>query len=271
MSHSTPPALEALPPAYDPLFHRAVDVLVADERVRAVWLGGSVARGVADAGSDLDLVVAVRDDALESFRADWPRWLGAITPTVLTRLAPTFLHSVTATCERLDVVIEPVSAVATSPVTYRLPVHDPDGLAALVPAPPPPRGPDVAVLRATAEEFLRMQAIFPAAVVAREDWLLGVVGVQDNQRKLYELFVEANQPLPVMGVKQWSARLTPAQREVLLALPVPGPDRDELVAALRATQHAWRTDGRAALEAAGGEWPIALDDAVVAYWARVLP
>jgi hypothetical protein len=33
-------------------------------------------------------------------------------------------------------------------------------------------------------------------VVAREDWLLGVVGVQYIQMLLYQLFVESNQPLP---------------------------------------------------------------------------
>jgi hypothetical protein len=61
---------------------------------------------------------------------------------------------VTATCERFDVVIEPVAALPESPFVYRIPVYDPDGLHPLV----------------------------PAAVLAREDWLLGVVGVRQAPR-----------------------------------------------------------------------------------------
>lgn len=44
------------------------DVLRADERVLAAWLEGSFGRGTADAWSDIDLHVVIRDDALA-------RWL----------------------------------------------------------------------------------------------------------------------------------------------------------------------------------------------------
>ena len=47
----------------------------ADERVRAMWLSGSLGRGDADAMSDLDLIVAVADDALPEFAAQWQDWL----------------------------------------------------------------------------------------------------------------------------------------------------------------------------------------------------
>jgi len=60
-------AVAVLPETYRHLFERAVAVLGADERVRALWLSGSLARGVADAASDLDLIVAVADDELDGF------------------------------------------------------------------------------------------------------------------------------------------------------------------------------------------------------------
>ncbi|HEU0130359.1 MAG TPA: nucleotidyltransferase domain-containing protein [Mycobacteriales bacterium] len=266
-----PPELAPLGPRYAALYERAVAVLSADPRVRAVWLGGSVARGVADAGSDLDLIVAVRDEDLASFREGWRGWLDAIAPTILARPMPDFLHSVTATCERLDVVHEPVSALAETAFRHRLPVHDPDGLNAAVPPPPAPKQPDPQRLHDVAEEFLRQQSIFPVAVVARADWLLGVVGVQQAQLMLYEAFAESNQPLPPMGVKQWTAKLTPEQRAVLTGLRVPQPEREDLVAAMRQTAAAWREHGRAAVERAGGTWPVALDEAVAAFWRRELP
>src|SRR5262249_46386541 len=57
-----PAGLAALPAAYGPLFDRAVSVLGGDERVRAIWLAGALGRGAADAASDLDFVIAVRDE-----------------------------------------------------------------------------------------------------------------------------------------------------------------------------------------------------------------
>ncbi len=54
-------AISSLEDGYAALLARVVEGLEDDDRVRAVWLGGSVGRGVADAGSDLDLVVTVTD------------------------------------------------------------------------------------------------------------------------------------------------------------------------------------------------------------------
>ncbi len=49
------------------LLERITDVLAADPRVAAVWLSGSFGRNVADAWSDLDLYIAVDDDAFAAF------------------------------------------------------------------------------------------------------------------------------------------------------------------------------------------------------------
>jgi predicted nucleotidyltransferase len=56
--------------ARDELLARIIHVLEADARVAAVWLAGSFGRGVEDAWSDLDLHIAVADDALAAFWAD---------------------------------------------------------------------------------------------------------------------------------------------------------------------------------------------------------
>jgi hypothetical protein len=123
-------------------------------------------------------------------------------------------------------------------------------------------------MQAIVTEFLRQSAIFPAGVVAREDWLLGQVAVHNYRQMLYDLLVESNQPIPLMGLKQWSSRLTPRQRDLLRSLPAPAADRDSVVASMVAVRHAIRTDGRAALESAGGGWPVEVDDAMAAYWER---
>jgi hypothetical protein len=146
-------------------------------------------------------------------------------------------------------------------------VFDRDGLA-LPAVTDEAAGPDVGRMQALVTEFLRQSAIFPAAVVAREDWLLGQVAVNNYRVILYDLLTESNQPLPAMGVKQWSSRLTADQRELLAALPAPAATRASVVAAMGASRAALRTHGRAALERSGGVWPTEVDDAMVAYWTR---
>ena len=51
----------------DELLARIAQELEADDRVLAAWLAGSFGRGVADAWSDLDLHIAVADDAFTAF------------------------------------------------------------------------------------------------------------------------------------------------------------------------------------------------------------
>ena len=80
-----PAALAALPEGYGPLFDRATAVFEADGRVRAMWLHGALARGAADAASDLDISVAIADDGFDGFAASWRDWLAAITPTLTAR------------------------------------------------------------------------------------------------------------------------------------------------------------------------------------------
>jgi hypothetical protein len=267
-----PAALDPLPAGYHALFDRLLAVVEPDERIRAMWLSGSLARGVADAGSDLDVVLAVRDDDFAEFAASWREWLATVTPTVLARPLPQAagcFYSTTSECLRLDVITEPVAGLPDTPHRRRLVVLDRDELDAVVPDPATQPGPNRERMAALVEEFLRQHAIFPA-MVAREDWLCVAVGVQQAQTMLYQLFVEANQPLPPMGVKQWSAKLTPGQRAVLEGLPGPSPQPGSVIPAMQATAAVWRSEGRSTLEAHGVDWPAELDDAVARHCDREL-
>ncbi|MBO0846901.1 MAG: aminoglycoside 6-adenylyltransferase [Nocardioides sp.] len=258
-------AIAPLDPGYADLLDRVVDVAADDERVRAMWLTGSVGRGVADAGSDLDVVLTVTDPAAYGDPITW----AVLDPVITTPIPgrPGCRAFTTRLGLRLDLLLETPADLPGSPYTHRVRVLDRDGL-----EPPAPvddrRGPDLGRMQELVTEFLRQSAIFPAAVVAREDWLLGQVAVHNYQRLLYDLVVESNRPLPSMGIKQWSRRLTPEQRDLLSALPAPAADRDSVVRAMAAAREALRTHGRAALEAAGGVWPDDVDAALAAYWER---
>lgn len=258
-------AVAPLEEGYADLLARVVERFADDQRVRALWLAGSVGRGVADAGSDLDLLVTVADRA----GFEEPDVWDVLDPVITTRIPglPGCFAFTTREGLRVDVVLETGDEVASSSYVHRVRVLDREGF-----EPPTPgeetRAPDVPRMQQIVTEFLRQSAIFPAAVVAREDWLLGQVAVRNYALMLYDLLVESNQPLPAMGVKQWSSRLTPDQRDLLAALPVPTADRESVVGSMTAVRQAIRTHGRAALESAGGTWPDEVDAAMAAYWKR---
>ena len=261
--------LRALPPRYRPLFDRARRVFLNDERVRAMWLHGAVARGGADAGSDLDVDIAVADEHFDAFTAEWQEWLARITDTVSAVPIPGMpgsFYALTPTCERLDVITESISALRSSPLTRRLVVFDRDGLTETVPPPNDPP-PDPAIMRHLIEEPLRQAANFPTVLV-RKDWLLGVVAVQQIHQYLYLLFTEANKPQPPTGPKQWSFKLTPAHRRMLESLPVPQPTRRSILAARQAALAMLLAEAPRIAADHSVEWPSALADAVLSFLER---
>lgn len=257
-------ALAPMPDGYVGLLRSVAALLSARPEVRALWVSGSVGREAADAGSDLDVIVTVVDAAFDTL-ADPSVW-APLDPLLCLPLSflPGAAVITTRAGLRLDAVVERVSDLPVTPYRRRLVVFDRDGLP--VPPPEPAQVPDLKVLDDLVVEFLRQSAIFPAAVLARGDWLLGQESVASYRTLLYRIFVEANQPQPPMGVKQWSNRLTPAQIQVLTSLPLPAPNRESVVACIIEARSALRTYGRAAVEAAGGVWPVDLDEAMARLW-----
>jgi hypothetical protein len=77
--------LSPMPQNYQALLDRATEAFQADARVRAMWLHGAIARGAQDAGSDLDIDIAVRDEDFDTFTAESTSWWTKITPTVSRR------------------------------------------------------------------------------------------------------------------------------------------------------------------------------------------
>ncbi len=261
-----------MPPGYRVVFDRAAAVLFADPRVRALWVSGSLARGDADEASDLDLIATVRDADFGAVADTWREWLAAITPTVLARQIP-FLqgsfYSLTPGCERFDLVLERVSAVPGSRFYARAVVFDRDGLDAQRPTPPPPPGPDRAKVETAIEEPLRYLSMMPA-MLKRGDLLLMQEAWGHLRRRVSELFLEANAPLPTTGVKHWKDKMTPAQYAVLQSLEWPPAERESLIGAHVAVWRVLAEHGRPIAEKVGVTWPDPLERAVRAHLKREL-
>lgn len=266
-------ALAALPPAYHRLYRRVVEVAEADHRIRGLWLSGSLARGTADAGSDLDLVLAIADDCFAEFLAGWRDWLGGIAPILVAEEIPRtelIFYALTKDLCRIDGVLEPVERLSRSPHRTRIPVIDRDGLDRLVAEPEPGSGPDPDLITGMITEFWRQQAIFPAMLDGRRDLLVALAGVHTAGQLLYDVFVESNQPLPPMGVKHFRSRLTREQYRILQELPAVSADRLLLIIADTAVRRAMQTAGRAAAERVGAQYPDELAQTVDGFVSRVL-
>ena len=107
-------------------------------------------------------------------------------------------------------------------------------------------------------------ANFPVVIV-RDDWLLGVVAVQQAQLFLYELFAESNKPMPSAGPNQWSSKLTPYQRQVLEGLPAAAASEQSVLAARLATFAAFFREAPAIAARSSIAWPGRLEEAVRSY------
>jgi predicted nucleotidyltransferase len=258
--------LLALPERYWALFDRVAAQFAGDDRVRAMWLHGAIGRGQADAGSDLDVSVTVRDEDFDEFSDEWRDGLAAITPTLTARpISPGSFYALTPACERLDVIAERVSDLPGTSMTRRITVFDRDGLSALIPPPADPP-PDPVKISYLIEETLRQAANFPTVVV-RDDWLLGVIAVQQVQLFLYELFAESNKPAPATGPKQWSFKLNPRQRSVLARLPVAAASAQSVLTAREAALAVFLAEAPLIAARSAVPWPDELEWAVRVFLA----
>ena len=92
-----------------------------------------------------------------------------------------------------------------------------------------------------------------------------MIAVQQVQLFLYQLFAESNKPAPPTGPKQWSFKLTSAQRRVLSGLPAAAPSPDSVLAAREATFAAFFREAPPIAARYGIEWPSRLEQAVRDY------
>src|SRR5690348_15563542 len=88
----------------------AAAALRDDERVRIIWLTGSLAAGTADAQSDVDLRAAVRAEDFAVIGEWWQELMNRIAPTVWTRRWPgppdeAITSAITRDYQRFDLVI----------------------------------------------------------------------------------------------------------------------------------------------------------------------
>jgi predicted nucleotidyltransferase len=196
---------------------RAAEALRGDERIVAVWLGGSLAAGTADAHSDVDLRVAVADEAYDAVVADWEALATRIAPTVLRRKIglpeSPIVTAIAPDWTRFDLVIARASAPerAGDRVLF-------DRRSAVPDAPAPAARPDPAArLPGLVEEFLRVLGL-GRVVHGRGELILAAHGNGMLRWSLVELYLIENRARRG-GMLHLNPYLTAEQRALLETLP----------------------------------------------------
>lgn len=240
--------LDVIDPRLVEVWERAQAVLGADERVRSVELGGSVAAGTADEWSDLDLQVVAHADHHDGFLADWPVWLAEITPTVFARtpIAPFIVNAVTADGLTLDIVVFNGEAITFPRATDYV-----------VGALSHTRFADVgaALEYAVAEQLRGMAGPF-ISLVRRGEHLRHLAGVPHLLGLLTTVFL-AELGAPPPG-KLWNRTYTDEQLAAVASLPPVGANHDDIVAFGLAVAELVVTRARPLYPRYGLTWPTAL-------------
>ena len=155
------------------LLDRVRDDLLTDDRVRGLWLTGSLATGSDDSFSDVDMFLVVSEDDLPGYLDGWPSFAESYSPLLARRLgpAPVFNHVLHGWL-RWDVVVGTPAEVSNLDCTQVTEVFNHDGL---TPSSPSHRGPDPDVVRELTEEFLRVLGLLPV-VLGRNELVTAVSG-----------------------------------------------------------------------------------------------
>jgi predicted nucleotidyltransferase len=227
--------VDVLPPPYAELERRVRAAAERQPGLRALTYGGSLARGEADAYSDLDLLAIVDDPA--AFDAE--AVVREATETVLLRRLPFGVVAVTPDWLRLDLVVRAADA--------------------------PERAAEPPDVRGLAEEFLRVLGLLPA-VAGRGEWIVGSDGVWLLRLLLVQLCLASNGETAVTGVKRLNAKLTSEQRSDIEALPPVAAARDAVIEGHLAVARAFLPRARAMVD----DWPAPLEDATREHLRREL-
>jgi predicted nucleotidyltransferase len=157
------------------LIEEASAVLARDERIVAIWLQGSFAAGTADAWSDVDLHIAVRDEAWDAVFGVRHELLGGIRPLLgyVEMPLPWGAHLLSATLAgpvRIDLFLEKLSLVGSA-VRREQPVvlYDDAGVAGLLKVNWQP-GPFVRFQLEAALRMLFFGSGWPVRLVGRAEW-----------------------------------------------------------------------------------------------------
>lgn len=241
--------------------------LRADERVRALWLTGSLANGTGDGESDVDLRAAIRASDFATIGSWWGASIDSLGAVVWKRRWPAppdevITSALTRDYGRFDVIYQSASDPRPRSLGAARLLFDKDSIAAALVLPGAPASPQpLAGLDFVVEEFIRMLGML-SIVVHREDPAIGMEGQFGCHSLLIALLLMENGvDRNVMGKRRVAPLLSAEQREILAALPAIAPDVASIAAGRLAYARVFLPRARKLMEANGMAYPEALEAA----------
>ena len=210
-----------------------VSEMIHHTRMRGLFLGGSYGQGTADSFSDIDLIALVEPDAHEDMIAVWRGILESIAPIVFWNRRgqeKVLLNAITADWLRCDLSLMPPSAFAGRARKSVKPLIDRDGLYETLPESLAEKGPDPDKVKFLIDEFIRVLGLLHV-VIGRGEYLVAVTGAGILRDHLTNLMLEETASAGRGGALHLSKALPPPDMALLLSLPGPKPDRNELIEA----------------------------------------
>jgi hypothetical protein len=242
-----------------------------DDRVAALFLGGSLGKGVGDDWSDVDLILAVRPEHHGALVSEVRAWADSVAEVVLWKQVypgvPLYM-AVTAEWLRFDLTVTIPGHVVGAQATLK-PLVDRDEVWVGLPETLAPKPIDPNAVTAVVEEALRILGLLPLAV-GRGEFVSGVTGAGLVRQQLVSLMImETEPPLPPGALHL--SRLIPAQDLATLeALPGVIATRESVIAANLAYAAAFLDRARILAGRIGAIWPHPLEDACRAHWRQAL-
>jgi len=243
---------------------QAATTLRDEERARILWLTGSLATGMADAQSDVDLRVAVQPEDFASVGQWWQNLIDRISTTVWKRRWPgapdeVILSAITPDYLRFDVVIQSVADRKPRTLEAAQVLFDKDGLAEQFTLTAPMPQQPLARLSFVVEEGIRLLGMLPI-VVERDDVPMGIEGQLAMHSLLISLLLMENGIDRVsMGKRHIVAFLNEEQRAVLGQVPSLAPTMTSVIAGRAAYGRIFLPRARHLMEANGLVYPEAFE------------
>ncbi len=248
------------------------ELLYANDRVRGLWLSGSLARGDADRWSDVDFVVAVDDQLIGETAAELEASLTRAFDIVLLRSRgfDTFhlLNVVTLDWQRMDFSLYASVAFPDSKLRGLRRVFDKDMIGGHLEGTPSPAAPaSMEQVDFTLTEFARVLGLLPV-VLGRDDLVGAVSGACLLRDHLIMLLQSELVGQLARGALNLTAQLTSDGVDALLRLPALAADRASILGFHRACFVAFLEHGRRGAVGYQARWPTWLIDALHARLAH---
>lgn len=253
---------------HDDVIETITSTLIDIPQIRALFLSGSYATGVADAYSDIDFVMVASNGATDETSEIWRNAVRKTGNIVLwwDRLnVPVLINAITQDWTRTDVVILRPDQMGAQTQSSLKPLFDHDNLFDDLAEVPKAVGPNLPKFKYQIEEFIRILGLLHLAA-GREEYINGVLGIFHLRNLLVDLLIEETNAPNRGGVLHLNRLITTDQQALITSLPPAIPNRESMISAHLAYAKMYLPRARARAKKLGLDWPEHFEDAT---WERL--